>query len=172
MGLSQTEILERAERLASTLAGGATRVEKNVLLAVVADFMTDRRPDIQKLRRTLRLIGEGSGGHLKRAAGYAVQIKTVVAALGDFLDSESLDPEEYKSLFGWTARLLLVRGLPASRPPRPDPRSATPQRPNRPQIPPKAPAPPPQLRSIGKQSLSELQRLKLEIEEREKRDKE
>jgi hypothetical protein len=171
MALSQTEILDRVERLASTLAGGATRVEKNVLLAVVADFMTDRQPDLAKLRRTLSLLADGSGGHLKRGGGYAGQIKTVVAALDDLLDAEPLESDEYKSLFGWTARLLLVRGL--SPPPKGAGSSAPPAtRERRPASAPKPPTrPAQQLGSIDQKGLSALQKLKQEIEKREKNDK-
>jgi hypothetical protein len=173
MALSQIQILERAERLASTLAGGPTRVEKNVLLAVVADFMSDRQPEIQKLRRTLGLLAAGSGGHLKRGGGYASQIKTVVAALDELLAAEPLAPGEYQSLFGWTARLLLARGLPgpperagsAGAPPARQPRPASPASPPRP------PAHPPQLGAIDQKGLSALQQLKQEIEKREKDDK-
>lgn len=112
MALTQTEILQRAERLAGALAGGATRVERNVLLAVVGDFMSDRQPDPATLRRTLKLLAEGSGGQLRRAGSYAEQIRTVAAELPAFLDEaeEEMEPEDYRSLFGWTARLLLVPG--------------------------------------------------------------
>ncbi len=116
MPLRQTQILERAERLASALAGGATRVERNVLLAVVGDFMADRRADPERLRRTLRLLRTGSGGHLKRGGSYARQIEAVTAELERVLATETIEPIDLKSLFGWTARLLLVRGVAVATP--------------------------------------------------------
>jgi hypothetical protein len=115
MSLSQTEILTRAERLASTLAGGRTRVEKNVLLSVVADFLSDPRAELPRLRRTLQLLRAGSGGHLERSDSYRQQIQAVVEELDKTLAEGDLSPGDYKSLFGWTARLLLVRGGPAER---------------------------------------------------------
>jgi hypothetical protein len=172
MRLSQTQILEHAERLASALAGGATRVEKNVLLAVVADFMVDRLPDRDKLRRTLRLLAAGNGGHLQRSKGYPDQIRTVGTEITRFLDAEDLGPEDTKSVFGWTARLLQVRDLapttkPASptlfsgaRKPTPSPSPENPVRP-------RPPAPKVTLGSISQKGLSDLQKFKQQLEERE-----
>src|SRR5437016_10772333 len=112
MHLGQIQILEHAERLTSALVGGAARVERNVLLAVVGDFMADRRPDPQRLRKTLRLLRAGSGGHLKRGGTYAQQIAAVTAELERFLAATGaeIEPLDLKRIFGWTARLLLVRG--------------------------------------------------------------
>ena len=72
--------------------------------------MSDPRAGVERLRRTLRLLGEGSGGHLKRGGGtYADQVRTAIQELGRVLDEGGLDPQEYKSLFGWTARLMVAR---------------------------------------------------------------
>ncbi len=108
MSLSQTEIVQRAERLATELVGMG--VEKNALLSVVADFMSDPRGDVERLRRMLKLLKDGSGGHLKRSASYVQQIKALAEGLQETLDDQGLSPVDLKSLFGWTARLLLVRG--------------------------------------------------------------
>jgi hypothetical protein len=179
MRLPQTEILQRAERLASTLAGGQTRVERNVLLAVVADFMTDREPDREKLRRTLDLLAKGSGGHLERGGSYAAQIQTVAAELLALLAAETLETEDYRSLFGWTARLLLVRGLEPPSNGKTPPRGAAgggggagggPAREARQhprKRPPAPPAPPGPLGAVSEKGLSTLQQLKQRLAERE-----
>lgn len=169
MSLHQTEILKRAEQLASALAGGATRVERNVLLAVVGDFMADRRPDPERLRKTLRLLRAGSGGHLKRGGSYAQQIAAVTAELERLLAAEELESADLKSLFGWTARLLLVRGgvVPArpqgvSRPARPADRA---------RVQPTAKPPvfkPPPLGGLNPKGLSALEKLKQQLENRDK----
>lgn len=182
MRLSQTEILEHAERLAVALAGGEVRVERNVLLAVVADFMADPKPDCLKLRRTLELLGQGSGGHLKRGGKtYPAQIRTVVAELLAFLDSETLEAAGYRSLFGWTARLLLVQDLDTPRDGgmKPVPTSsggganrgnaAGPDR-RRPPKPPTAPPKPGRgtLGAVSAKGLEALQQFKQRLAEREK----
>jgi len=111
MPLTQTDILRKAELLAGNLAGGPAQVKKNALLAVVADFMSDPKPDLDRLRRTMRLLKQGSGGHLKRGGGFGDQVKAVADELDRLMQQEGLTPGEYKSLFGWTARLLVVRGI-------------------------------------------------------------
>jgi hypothetical protein len=167
MPVTQTEILKRAEQLAGALTGGPIRVERNVLLAVVADFMSDRQPDLKKLRRTLEFLGEGSGGQLKRGGAYANQIRIVAAELGKFLDSESLQQADCKSIFGWTARLMLVRGLPAA--PQGAGSSNAPALPDSRRRPkPALSSRPSQLGAIDQKSLSVLERLKQGLEEREK----
>jgi hypothetical protein len=110
MALSQSENLARAERLATSLGGGERRVEKNVLLSVVAGFMSDPQADLERLKKTIRLLAKGSGGHLRRGDSYREQVEAVVRELGEALAAEDLAPAEWKSIFGWTARLLLVRG--------------------------------------------------------------
>jgi hypothetical protein len=181
MRLSQTEVLERAERLAAALAGGETRVERNVLLAVVADFMADREPDLVKLRRTLELLAQGSGGHLRRGgSSYPAQIRTVTAELAAILDAETLESEDYRSLFGWTARLLLVRGLDPPRKSGTAPEAArvggaegrggparpvrrAPDRPAAPRTPPRG-----TLGAVSAKGLDALQQVKQRLAEREK----
>jgi hypothetical protein len=166
MRLNQTQVVERAERLASALGGGATRVERNVLLAVVADFMSEHRPDPEKLRRTVRLLRAGSGGHLKRGGSYAQQIAAVATEIERQLDGEELEAADLKSLFGWTARLLLVRGslLPAREPAaRPQARPPAAQR--RPSAPKPAPA---GLGAINPKGLSALEKIKQQLESRDK----
>jgi hypothetical protein len=122
MAVTQTEILKKAEQLASTLAGGTTKVGKNVLLSIVADFMSSPHPDRERLRRTLQLLQEGNGGHTKRGGGYGDQIRAAVREVAKELGADTSD-EELKSLFGWTARLLLVRreGSPAREVKKPGP---------------------------------------------------
>ena len=182
MRLSQTEILEHAERLAVALAGGEVRVERNVLLAVVADFMADPKPDCLKLRRTLDLLGQGSGGHLKHGGKtYSAQIRAAVAELLAFLDAETLETVDYRSLFGWTARLLLVQDLDTPRngvmAPAPTGsgggtdrgNAAGPER----RRPPKSPTAPPKpgrgtLSAVNAKGLEALQQFKQRLAEREK----
>ncbi|HKV08315.1 MAG TPA: hypothetical protein VJ725_09270, partial [Thermoanaerobaculia bacterium] len=69
MPLSQVEILEKAKPLVSNLAAATVSVKKSAFLAVVADFMSDPNPDLKTLSRTLELLKQGSGGHLKRGGG-------------------------------------------------------------------------------------------------------
>lgn len=178
MPLPPTKILHRAERLASSLAGGHIRVERNTLLAVVADFMTDPKPDLGKLRRTLDFLAGGSGGHLKRGGSYAAQIKALAAELLTLLDAETLETEDYRSLFGWAARLLLVRDL--GEPPLTEGASlghsavsdsaatARTRKENRRAT--TTPAQPKKLGGVGERGLGALQQLKQRLEEREKRD--
>ena len=109
MAKSQVEIVENAQLLASTLQEGATRFSKNAFLSVVATFMSDPAGDIQRLRRTLALLKEGSGGHLKRGGGFGDQVRVVIREVGRLLDRGEWQPAELKSVFGWTARLLQVR---------------------------------------------------------------
>jgi hypothetical protein len=165
MSLSQTEIVQRAERLATELVGMG--VEKNALLSVVADFMSDPRGDVERLRRMLKLLKDGSGGHLKRSASYVQQIKALAEGLQETLDDRGLSPVDLKSLFGWTARLLLVRGEGegwqpvregAGRRGAPDRAAARPA-----QAPPK-----PAFGSLGKKGLSELETFKADLEKKEK----
>jgi hypothetical protein len=167
MRLLQTQILERAERLASSLIGGQTRVERNVLLAVVGDFMSDCRADPERLRKTLRLLRAGSGGHLKRGGSYGQQVAVVTAELERQLDAENLEAGDLKSLFGWTARLLLVRGtfFPAEKQAAPR-RAAVPERSRR-QGPAKSP-PPVAFGGLNPKGLSALEKLKQQLQERDK----
>jgi hypothetical protein len=111
MSKSQVEIVENAERLASNLQAGP-QVTKNALLSVVATFMSDPAGDLKRLRRTLDLLEKGSGGHLKRGGGYGEQVHLVIQEVGRLLKREEWQPNELKSLFGWTARLLQVRQAP------------------------------------------------------------
>ena len=107
MALSSTKIVERASRLAATLANGPVAVEKNVLRGLVADFMVE--PDVARLRRLLQLLAEGSGGHLLRGGGYGEQVQAAATELGTLLAETDLEPRDLQRLFGWTARLLVVR---------------------------------------------------------------
>ena len=173
MRLESVNILEQAERLASALTGGLFRVERNVLLAVVGDFMADRRPDLERLRKTLRLLRTGSGGHLKRGGAYAKQIEAVTNELERYLAAErpALQIDDLKSVFGWTARLLLVRGIAlpsrqqagARQIPRSD--RALPR-----EAPPKAPVPK-AFGGLNPKGLSALERLKAQLQERDKDEK-
>lgn len=169
---TQIEILERAERLAAVLAGGPAPVNKNVLLSVVADFMSDPSPDPARLRKMLRLLETGNGGHLKRGGNYGRQVRAVVEEIGRLLDRGGLRPEEYKTLFGWTARLLLVRREKSSTPSRetrggtrpPSDRRSRPED-RRPSTP---PTPPPNLGAVSQKGLGDLLKLKQQLEEKEK----
>jgi len=167
MTATQSEIMEKAERLASNLVGGSTKVGKNVLLSIVADFMSSPHPDRERLRRTLELIQKGSGGHTKRAGGYGEQVKVAVDEITEAL-RENLSDDELKSLFGWTARLLLVRrGLLAVK-------TKTDLRPgksgSRSPAPAKAEKGPPQRLGpgLGAKSLSTLEQLRQQLQDKEK----
>jgi hypothetical protein len=162
MPIPQTEILEKAERLAANLVGGPIKVGKNVLLSIVADFMSTPYPDRERLRRTLFLIGEGSGGHLKRGGGaYGDQIRTAVQEVSKALQDDLTD-EELKSLFGWTARLLLVRKESLPIPAGPSPRQET-----RISKPPAAQKKA-QRMGLGSKSLNALEQLKQQLQDKEK----
>ena len=101
MPKSQVDILAEAEKLALRLSR-PVEVKKNVLLSLVADFMSSPRPDRARLRQTLELIGAGSGGHLLRAGGYGDQVQAAVEVLLPVLAEEGWGDSETKSLFGWT----------------------------------------------------------------------
>ena len=127
MQKSQVEIVRNAERLALNLQAGPTPVKsKNAFLSVVATFMSDPSGDLPRLRRTLALLKQGNGGHLKRGGGFGDQVRMVIGEVGRLLDGAEWEAAELKSLFGWTARLLLVRQErrietgPESRTTRPD----------------------------------------------------
>ncbi|HKI06300.1 MAG TPA: hypothetical protein VKK31_30255 [Thermoanaerobaculia bacterium] len=110
MQKSQVEIVKNAERLALSLQAGPTPVKsKNAFLSVVATFMSDPSGDLPRLRRTLALLKQGNGGHLKRGGGFGDQVRMVIGEVGRLLDGAEWEAAELKSLFGWTARLLLVR---------------------------------------------------------------
>jgi hypothetical protein len=166
MRLTQTAIVQRAEGLASVLTGGPTRVEKNVLLSVVADFMSDPRADLERLRKTLKLLAEGSGGHLKRSTAYAQQIEAVAGGLRDTLADSSLSIDDLKSLLGWTARLLLVREDtgPANAGAGERPSGGSPGRRS---DPPREPVKR-GLGTIGSKGLSALEKLKQDLERKER----
>ena len=176
MALSQVEILKKAEPLASNLAAGVVSVKKNAFLAVVADFMSDPNPDLKTLSKTLELLKQGSGGHLKRGGGFGDQVRAVVGELTRLLlEEKGLQPADYKSLFGWTARLLTVRQNPQGarnadrrrEGPRPQQRSGPPggrppqsSKPPQPQASSKIPA-------IGGKSFDTLKNLKAQLEKGE-----
>lgn len=136
MALPTTEILKKAEHLAARLNSGPAPVKKNVLLGLVSDFMNEPEPDVRRLRQLLQLIEQGSGGHIRRGAGYGEQLRSAVREIRRVLDEGGLDGRDFKSLFGWTARLLLVRSAPreahSTRPPAEGTRSERPQAATRP----------------------------------------
>jgi hypothetical protein len=112
----QIEILNRAQQLASSLASGSVVVQRNVFLSLVADFMGEPEPDINRLQRMLNLIQQGSGGHLKRGGGYGQQLRAATEELARLLSERDFSPVELKSVFGWTGRLLLIRNLSSGAP--------------------------------------------------------
>ena len=136
---SQVEIVENAGRLAADLQASGVK-SKNALLSVVATFISDPSGDIKRLRRMMTLLKDGSGGHLKRGAGFGDQARAVIREVGTLLDRGDWQPNELKSLFGWTARLLQVRQAPRREAPQ-GPRSQTPNRQDtyRPGRPPRGP---------------------------------
>ncbi len=181
MQKSQVEIVQNAERLALNLQAGPTPVKsKNAFLAVVATFMSDPSGDLPRLRRTLDLLEKGSGGHLKRGGGFGDQVRVVIREVGRLLDGDEWEAAELKSLFGWTARLLLIRQDrrtekgSESRAPRPDrqdtrqgrppqhPRDRRPPLPGREE---KRPAPPPpqKLGAMSGKNLASLAELKKKL---------
>lgn len=111
MAEKTADIVTRAEQLALSLTSGPAPVKRNVLLGLTSDFLTDPRPDRERLLRTVRLIAKGSGGHIKRGGGYGEQVRTAAVELAQVLN-EDLSDQDLKSLLGWTARLLLVRRVP------------------------------------------------------------
>jgi hypothetical protein len=108
MSEPNVDIVKRAEQLALTLTAGSAPVGRNVFLGIVSDFQSAPRPDRDRLSDIVRLVQQGSGGHLKRGGGYGEQVKTAAVEISRVLE-EDLSDQDLQSLFGWTARLLLVR---------------------------------------------------------------
>jgi hypothetical protein len=164
MALPTIEIMKKAEHLAARLNSGPSPVKKNVLLGLVSDFMNEPEPDVQRLRHLLELIEQGSGGHIRRGAGYGEQLRAAVREIRKALDERGLDGKDFKSLFGWTARLLLVRSAPreARRPGPPPP--GKPDRREPPSTPPRAPV---KLGSINAKGISDLEKLRQKIQDKE-----
>lgn len=106
--MANRPLVERAAQLATDLLSRVSRRQglSNLLLSVVADFQTTG--DLDRLRRTLTLLQAGNGGHLERGKTYVEQMNTVIAELEALL-AEGRSAAELKSLFGWTARLLVAR---------------------------------------------------------------
>ncbi|MEA2600053.1 MAG: hypothetical protein QOF89_1045 [Acidobacteriota bacterium] len=102
---SQLPFVKRAEELASLLKG----VERNVFLAIVADFLTDPRSEPSRLERMLDLLKKDSGNHLNRSGGFGEQARVVVQRLPSILKDPELSPAELRTVLGWTSRLLQVR---------------------------------------------------------------
>ena len=138
MSKSQVEIVENAGRLATDLQGAGVE-SKSAFLSIVASFLSDPSGDVNRLRRMMTLLKGGSGGHLNRGSGFGDQARAVIREVGSLLDRGEWQPEELKSLFGWTARLLQVRQAPRREVPE-GPRGQTrhPQDPRRPGRPPRA----------------------------------
>lgn len=109
MPASQIQLLDHARDLADKLASGATPVKAGTLRSILADFMSAPQPDQAKLRRMLRLLKEGSGGQLARSGSFPDQVLAAIGVLDRILEDSDLTPQELKTLFGWTARLLLIR---------------------------------------------------------------
>lgn len=113
-GTSQIEILRLAEELAAALQQQPENaVKRNTFLSLVADFQS--HPDPDRLRRTLELLLKGSGGHLARGGNYEEQVVVATREISRVLRRGDLSVDEYRSLFGWTARLLESPGSTGSR---------------------------------------------------------
>lgn len=171
MPASQIEVLNRARDLAAELTARSTPVKAGTLRSIVADFMSAPEPDPAKLRRTLRLLKEGSGGHLARSGNFPDQVLVAIAVLDGVLEGDDLTPQELKTLFGWTARLLMIRserrgsGAP-KRTPRRDavgPRGGDRRPPERKP----RPAAKVKLSPVKKSSLDALARMKAELAKKE-----
>ncbi len=107
---SQAELVERARLLAEALSSGAPAVKRSSFESIIADFTSSPRPDAGRLRRILTLLGQGSGGHLKRGGSFPEQAQRVVREIIALLDESSdLDPRQLQTLLGWTGRLLSTR---------------------------------------------------------------
>lgn len=165
MALPTIEIMKKAEHLAARLNSGPSPVKKNVLLGLVADFMNEPEPDVQRLRHLLELIEQGSGGHIRRGAGYGEQLRAAVREIRKALDERGLDGKDFKSLFGWTARLLLVRSAP--RETRSQPGSNRPS-PVQPRPPERREPPPGRFGSVNTKGMSDLEKLRQKIQDKEK----
>lgn len=181
MAIPTIEILKKAEHLASRLNSGPAPVKKNVLLGLVSDFMNEPEPDVRRLRRLLEMIEQGSGGHIRRGAGYGEQLRSAVREIRRVLDEGGLDGKDFKSLFGWTARLLLVRRENARPGPREHPSGGggaqqpqTSRRPGPPRAEEHRPAPAPnsgKLSAVSTKGLSALEKMRRELEDKEKNGK-
>jgi len=119
MSKSQVEIVNNASLLATDLQGAEVE-SKSAFLSIVGSFMSDPTGDIKRLRHMMTLLDKGSGGHLDRGAGFGEQARAVIREVGRLLDRGEWQPDELKSVFGWTARLLQVR-LPPRRKGPPEP---------------------------------------------------
>jgi hypothetical protein len=108
MSEQHVEIMKRADQLSLALISGPHPVTRNVLLAMASDFLSSPRPDRDRLRRIVKRVGEGSGGHVLRGGGYGEQIRAAAGELATLIEEDWSD-QDLKTLLGWTARLLLVR---------------------------------------------------------------
>lgn len=165
MALPTIEIMKKAEHLAARLNSGPSPVKKNVLLGLVSDFMNEPEPDVQRLRHLLELIEQGNGGHIRRGAGYGEQLRAAVREIRKALDERGLDGKDFKSLFGWTARLLLVRSAP--RETRSQLGSNRPG-PVQPRPPERRESPPGKFGSVNAKGMSDLEKLRQKIQNKEK----
>jgi len=160
---SQLDVLAEAETLALRLSR-PVQVKKNVLLSLVADFMSAPRPDRERLRETLELLRSGSGGHVLRAGGYGEQAKAALDILLSVFEQEGWTEADLKSLFGWTARLLQVK--PVDSPAAPPNRTQTsPVQPRRP------PPPAKPLGGLSPKGRDTLEELKKKLQGKENGDK-
>lgn len=120
------QLATRAAHLADRLRSARPPVERNTLLTLIADFVADPRTDLATLRRLLRQVAAGEGGHLRVGESYAAQVRATSAILEEELAAADLDAQQYRQLLGWTARLLQTRSqAPAQQ------RGQQPQQPSR-----------------------------------------
>lgn len=131
-------------------------VKRNTLLSLVASFEDDR----EELVKVLKGLQDGSGGHRDRGRGYEDQVVAAAEGLLDFLDGHPLAGKELRTIFGWTARELLIQEQFGKKPQK----STTPSKAGRNTPPKTARERKPLGSGLGSKNLSELEALKKKIE--------
>lgn len=167
MSEQHVEIMKRADQLSLALISGPHPVTRNVLLAMTSDFLSSPQPDRDRLRRIVRQVGKGSGGHVLRGGGYGEQMRAAAAEL-EIVIEEDWSDQDLKTLLGWTARLLLVRRedrpqeqkVPQSKPVR--------TREDKPAGTKKSKTPDWRSPSLGKSSIQALEMLKQKLADKDK----
>ncbi len=116
--LSRVALVEEAGRLAEQLKTGEVQVSRNLWLSLLADFMNapgnDATEAKEHLLKMLHLLVKGSGGHLARSYSYRKQVALAARVLKQAFNENNLSLKQFHSLFGWTARLLLLKSRPAA----------------------------------------------------------
>lgn len=167
MSERQVEIMRRADLFSLSLISGTSPVTRNVLLAMTSDFLSSPQPDRDRLRRIVRKVGEGSGGHVLRGGGYGEQMRAAAKEL-EIVIEEDWSDQDLKTLLGWTARLLLVRREDRPQQQKTPPGTPIRRRVDKPADSTRSKSPDWRGSSLGKSSLQELELLKQKLADKDK----